>query len=111
MHRLRGAALCAAVSIAGACLATTTAAASQPATSLVLQLKPTSEAALHNLATGHGMSQSERLRRLAALTPGTHRRDIVAGTVRSLGLSVDDTAQWSLRVHGPSATVAYLFGT
>src|SRR3954447_3412815 len=102
MHRLRGAALCAAVSIAAASLATTAASAqSQPTTSLVLQLKPTSEAALHNLATSHGMSREERLRGLSALTPGAHRRDLVASAVRSLGLSVDDTAQWSLRVHGP----------
>src|SRR3954447_739256 len=111
MHRLRGAALCAVVSLAGALLASTAAAASQPTTSLVLQLKPTSETGLHNLAVSHGLPRAERARRLAALTPGAKRRDVVADAVRSLGLSVDTAAQWSLRVHGPSTTVASLFGT
>src|SRR4051794_15713067 len=111
MHRLRGAALCAVVSLAGALLATTAAAASQPTTSLVLELKPTSETALHSLAVAHGLPRAERARRLAALTPGAKRRDVVADAVRSLGLSVDKAAQWSLRVHGPSTTVASLFGT
>src|SRR4051795_6663465 len=105
MHRLRGAALCAVVSIAGALLATTPVAASQPTTSLVLELKPTSETALHNLAVSHGLARGERARRLAALTPDANRRDVVAAAVRSLGLSVDNTAQWSLRVHGPSTTI------
>src|SRR3954468_6070351 len=110
MHRLRGAALCAVVSLAGALLASTPAAASQPTTSLVLELKPTSMTALHTLAVSHGLPRAERARRLAALTPSAERRDIVADTVRSLGLSVDNAAQWSLRVHGPSTTVASLFG-
>src|SRR3954469_6944224 len=111
MHRLRGAALCAVVSLAGALLASTAAAASQPTTALVLQLKPTSEIGLHNLAVSHGLPRAERARRLAALTPGAKRRDVIADAVRSLGLSVDTAAQWSLRVHGPSTTVASLFGT
>src|SRR5438270_3153653 len=110
MHRLRGAALCAVVSVAGALLASTTATASQPTTSLVLELKATSEAALHNLAVAHGLPRAERARRLARLTPSAKRRDVVADTVRSLGLSVDTVAQWSLRVHGPSAVVSSLFG-
>src|SRR3954452_1790240 len=110
MHRLRGAALCAVVSLAGALLATTPATASQPTTALVLQLKPTSETGLHTLAVSHGLPRAERARRLAALTPNADRRDVVADTVRSLGLSVDYAAQWSLRVHGPSTTVASLFG-
>src|SRR4051794_24569083 len=110
MPRLRGAALCAAVSIAGASLATTTADASQPTTSLVLELRPTSEAALHDLAVSHGLPRAERVRRLAALTPTAGRRDAVGDKVRSLGLSVDNEAQWSLRVHGPSAAVTALFG-
>src|SRR3954449_6385721 len=111
MHRLRGAALCAVVSLAGALPATTAAAASQPTTSLVLELKPTSETALHDLAVSYGLPRAERARRLAALPPGANRRDVVADAVRSLGLSVDNTAQWSLRVHGPTATVVSLFGT
>src|SRR5437588_12965787 len=111
MHRLRGAALCAVASVAGALLASTTATASQPTTSLVLELKPTSEAALHNLAVAHGLARAERARRLATLTPSAKRRDVVAEIVRSLGLSVDKSSQWSLRVHGPSTLVASLFGT
>src|SRR5438270_5932240 len=114
MHRLRGAALCAVASLAGALLATTAASAAAtaagPTTSLVLELKPTSETGLHNLAVAHGLPRAERARRLAALTPTAKRRDVVADTVRSLGLSVDKSAQWSLRVHGPTSTVAALFG-
>src|SRR3954447_7706128 len=110
MPRLRGAALCALTSLAGALLAATGASAAQPTSSLVLELKPTNETGLHNLAVAHGLPRAERARRLAALTPTAERRDTVADAVRSLGLSVDKAAQWSLRVHGPSSTVAGLFG-
>src|SRR3954451_16730893 len=97
MHRLRGAALCAVVSLAGALLAFTPATASQPITSLVLQLKPTSETGLRNLAVSHGLPRAERARRLAALTPGAKRRDVVADAGRSLGLAVDKGAPWVAR--------------
>src|SRR4051812_16979169 len=110
MHHLRGAALCAVASLAGALVAGTAASASAPSTSLVLELKPTSETGLHGLATSHGLSRAERARRLAALTPNGKRVRSVAEAVRSLGLSVDSTDHWSLRVHGPSSTVASLFG-
>src|SRR3954463_7382679 len=110
MHRLRGVALCAVASLAGALLAGTTASASVPSTSLVLELKPTSETGLHGLATSHGLSRAERARRLAELTPNAKRVRSVANAARSLGLSVDDISRWSLRVHGPSSTVASLFG-
>jgi len=110
MHHLRGAALCAVASLAGALLTGTVAGAATPSTALVLELKPTSETALHGLATSHGLSRAERARRLAALTPNAARVRSVASAVRSLGLSVDDTSRWSLRVHGPSSTVASLFG-
>src|SRR5438309_11265953 len=110
MHHLRGAALCAVASLAGALLAGTTASASVSSTSLMLELKPTSESALHGLATSHGLSRAERARRLAALTPNAKRVRTVESAARSLGLSVDETSRWSLRVHGPSATVSSMFG-
>src|SRR4051794_29799316 len=110
MHHLRGAALCAVASLAGALLAGTAASASAPATSLVLELKPTSETGLHDLATSHGLSRADRAKRLAALTPDAKRVRSVAKAAHSLGLSVDDTSRWSLRAHGPSSTVAALFG-
>src|SRR4051812_21338350 len=110
MHHLRGAALCAVASLAGALLTGSAATAATPTTSLVLELKPTSEAGLHGLATSHGLSRAERARRLAELTPNAKRVRSVATAVRSLGLSVDDTSRWSVRVHGPSSTVASLFG-
>src|SRR3954451_5410464 len=97
MPRLRGAALCALTSLAGALLATTAASASGATTSLVLELKPTSETGRHNLAAAHGLPRAERPRRLAALTPNAKRRDTVADAVRSLGLAVDKGAPWVAR--------------
>ena len=112
MHRLRRAALaavCAVISVGGSLL-TVSASASQDTTSLVLELRPTSDSALQALATAHGLSPSERSRRAQALVPDSARHRTVAHVVESLGLQVVRSSTWSMRVQGPAATVTALFG-
>ena len=116
MRRLRVAALSAAAALFGAALVTvgigaTRAAASVPTTTLTLELRPTSETALHALAVSHGLSRIERARRVAALVPDSRRHHDVAGAAQALGLTVTQTTAWSMRVEAPSQTVAALFGT
>src|SRR5881275_2824179 len=117
MHRLREAALCAVIALVGSIVAAASASASQPSpsqpsTSLVLVLRPTSESALQALVTTtHRLSSPERQRRLRALVPDAARHRSIDKAVEALGLSVDRTNDWSVRVHGPAATVVALFGS
>ena len=111
MHRLRGTAICAVLALVGSLTAAVTATASQRSTALVLELRPTSDAALHALATATHLSRNERARRVQALVPDAARHATIARTLRDLGLFIDSSSTWSVRVHGAPVTVTSLFGT
>jgi hypothetical protein len=109
MHRLRRAAACAVLSL-GASLLAVDASATQPTSSLVLELRPTSEAALQSLLAAPRLAPADRARRVRALVPGASRHRTVARAAEALGLRVVRTSAWSMRVQGPSTSVTRLFG-
>jgi hypothetical protein len=111
MRRARAAALAAAVALAATTLAVTGAAAAVPTTAVTLELRPSSDAALRSLVVAHGLSRSERARRVDALVPDATRHRDVASITRELGLSVVSSTDWSMRVAGSTRAVTALFGT
>ena len=110
MHRLRQAALFAAVALAGSLLGAS-AVASPRTSSVVLVLRPMSDSALQSLVVAHGVSRAERARRVQALVPDAARHRAVVHAVAALGLHVQRASTWSLRVSGPSVSVTAMFGS
>ena len=109
MHRLRHAALFAVVALAGSLLGATASAAAKT-TPLVLVLRPMSDSAVQSLLTAHGLSRTERSRRVQALVPDAARRRTVVQAAEALGLRVEHSSTWSMRVAAPSTSVTALFG-
>ena len=110
MHRLRQAALFAVVALAGSVVGVS-ASAAQKSSTAVLVLRPMSESALQSLVVAHGITPTERARRVRALVPDAGRHSTVAHAVEALGLRVQHTTTWSLRVAGPIASMTALFGS
>jgi hypothetical protein len=90
MHRLRQAAVFAAVALAGSLLGVSASAAPKTS-SVVLVLRPISDSALQSLVSAHGISPAERARRVRALVPDTARHRRVAQAAEALGLRVQRT--------------------
>ena len=118
MARFRAVAALAAVIVLGALLRPSAAVAppAEGSVRLALAADAGTAAALHRLARTPLPGRSaaavhDRRAALAALAPGSARRDAVLTWARSHGLAVQRADDWAVTVSGPAPALAQLFGT